>query len=63
MTTEIKLDISTPIAGACRSMTHLIESGYLPQSIKTDIEILMRGAMAWEMTSGIYASKPETVKP
>ena len=30
-------------------MTHLLETGYLPPALERDVQILMQGAMAFEV--------------
>lgn len=51
MSTTIAVEIPTAIEGAAKRVLHLIETGYLPAPMKSDLETLMRAAMAWEVYS------------
>jgi hypothetical protein len=48
MSKVIELDIPTPTQAAAKRVIHLMETGYLPQQFKTDLQTLLDGAMAWE---------------
>lgn len=48
----------TPITAAAKRMTMLLETGYLPPALASDIRTLMQGAMAFEVVTG-KSSKPD----
>ena len=49
MSNTIEMDIpATVLRGAVKRMFHLIETGYLPAEMKSDLETLIHGAMAWD---------------
>lgn len=45
------MNIESPITTAARRITMLIETGYLPDQLRRDIQILMHGALAYEITT------------
>jgi hypothetical protein len=57
MSSTVDLKISPPVEAACKRMTYLLESGYLSDRIKTDLVLLIHGAMAWELSQKMNEPK------
>ena len=51
------MTIDPQITAAAKLMVCLIESGYLPENLRRDIQTLMSGALAWELASGQVKTK------
>jgi len=50
MSNVVKLDLpKSPVEGAVKRPLSLIQSGYVPPQLKSDLELIMHAAMAWEV--------------
>jgi hypothetical protein len=45
-------EFETPITAAARRIVRIIDTGYLPNNFRSDLETLMRGALAYEVVTG-----------
>lgn len=46
------MKFDSPITAAAKNMIRIIDTGYLPDKFRRDIETLLQGALAYEVVTG-----------